>query len=98
MFILITYDVVEKRTEKFRSLLCKYLVHEQNSVFSGILKASELDILQSELSRISIPGDKLFLLVASNRHNVSVERLEAGEKGFRRSERMLDSNASSVVL
>jgi hypothetical protein len=63
-----------------------------------MLKASELDVLQSELSHISIPGDKLFLLVASNRHNVSVERLEAGEKGFRSSEKTLESNASSVVL
>ncbi len=37
MYVLMTYDVNAKRTEKFKKLLRKYLEHIQHSVFSGDL-------------------------------------------------------------
>lgn len=98
MFVLVTYDVVEKRTEKFRSLLCRYLVHEQNSVFSGTLTKSDMDVLRSQLKEISITGDRLMVVIAANRHNVAVERLEADERGILMPATDLESTACSVVL
>jgi CRISPR-associated protein Cas2 len=76
MFVLVAYDVVDKRTEKFRSLLCRYLVHEQNSVFLGALKKSQFDMMKAGLKEISIPGDRLMIIISPNRHNVEIERLE----------------------
>jgi len=76
MFILLTYDVAAKRTEKFRKLLARYLVHEQNSVFSGDLTEATLLRLHKELQRIMTAGDRLFQVESSNRHNVSVSLLK----------------------
>ncbi len=81
MFVLLTYDVIEKRTEVFRALLSRYLVHEQNSVFAGSLGKVELRALRAELAEKSIPGDRFLLLVAENRHNVDVIRLSKNTKG-----------------
>lgn len=79
MYVLVTYDVDAKRTERFRKTLSRYLSHEQNSVFAGNLTASQLKKLRSDLSGIAQKGDRLFEVVAENRHNVSVTLLRKSE-------------------
>ncbi len=59
MYMLITYDVEAKRTEKFKKLLRKYLIHEQYSVFSGDITEAKAIELRRELSRLMIPGDRV---------------------------------------
>lgn len=80
MFVLVTYDVNSERTEKFRRLLCRYLVHEQNSVFSGELSQSELMRLRSDLRKMTIPNDRLIEVTAANRNNVSVRILTKNQE------------------
>lgn len=72
MYVLMAYDVIDGRTEIFRKLLTRYLVHEQKSVFAGDITESQLIKLRGELKRICRSGDSMFELIASNRHNVSV--------------------------
>ena len=55
MYVLICYDVPSGRTEKYRKVLTRYLVHEQNSVFGGDLPESKLLKLRSELGSIACP-------------------------------------------
>jgi CRISPR-associated protein Cas2 len=79
MYVLICYDVPVGRTERYRKVLARYLVHEQNSVFAGDLPESKLLKLRSELGSIAIPEDHIIEITASNRHNVSVSLLQKAE-------------------
>src|SRR3546814_9770911 len=80
MFVLMTYDVNAKRTGIFRKLLRKYLGHEQNSVFYGALKMSELTKLRKEINKSLVEGDKLTELIVPNRHNVEIAEYSKGNR------------------
>jgi CRISPR-associated protein Cas2 len=75
MYMLVTYDVEAKRTEKFKKLLRKYLMHDQYSVFSGDITGAKAIELRRELSRLMKPGDRVTEITAANRHNVEVVHL-----------------------
>lgn len=98
MFVLITYDVVEKRTEVFRRMLSRYLTHEQNSVFSGRLGEADLRTLRQEISDASVEGDRYLVITAKNVHNVNCERLQKGPRGGLVQVNAFDSTAISMVI
>ena len=75
MYVLITYDVEARRTARFRKILSRYLVHEQNSVFGGDLTEATLLKLHRDLASIAVEGDRIFEVRSENRHNVSVSLL-----------------------
>ena len=75
MFVVITYDVQQDRTEVFRKILTRFLTHEQNSVFLGDLTESGWKKLQAALSAAMIPGDRILKLESRNKHNVSVSTM-----------------------
>ena len=75
MYILMTYDVESRRTRYFHKVLSRYLIHEQNSVFGGDLTDASILRLHRELSRITDENDRIFQVIAPNRHNVSVSLL-----------------------
>lgn len=80
MYVLIAYDVDARRTEKYRKILARFLTHEQFSVFAGDLTASQHKTLRHELSRIAFGEDRLFELVAENKHNVSISILRKNDE------------------
>lgn len=55
MFVILVYDVEQKRVNKVRKLCLQYLTHVQNSVFEGALTEGKLQKLQEELSSVLIP-------------------------------------------
>lgn len=81
MFMLMTYDVEAKRTNKFKKLLRRYLNHEQYSVFTGDITEAQAIQLRRELSQLMIPGDRLTEVCAANRQNVEVNQLSKSEAG-----------------
>jgi len=81
MYMLMTYDVEAKRTDKFKKLLRRYLNHTQYSVFSGDLTEAQAIKLRSELSRLMIAGDRVMEITTKNRHNVDVVHLTKDESG-----------------
>lgn len=81
MYMLITYDVDAKRTEKFKKLLRRYLNHDQYSVFSGDITEAEAIRLHRELSRLMVPGDRVTEVTAANRRNINVTHLSKSESG-----------------
>lgn len=81
MFMLMTYDVEAKRTNKFKKLLRRYLNHEQYSVFTGDITEAQAISLQRELSRLMIPGDRVTEIRAANRQNIEVCQLAKSETG-----------------
>lgn len=52
MFVILTYDVGEKRVNKVRKHLKKYLIWTQNSVFEGEITDGKLKKCLSELNRV----------------------------------------------
>lgn len=52
MFVIITYDVGEKRVNKTRKILKKYLIWTQNSVFEGIITEAKLHKCLAEISKV----------------------------------------------
>jgi len=75
MYMLMTYDVEAKRTERFKKLLRRYLNHTQYSVFSGDITEAQAIKLRRALSQLMIPGDRLVEITSENRHNVNVVHL-----------------------
>ena len=80
MFVLVSYDVAAGRTEKFRRLLSRYLVHEQNSVFCGLLGRPGFREMEAGLKAGLIEGDRVLILACENRLNVNVIRVAADDE------------------
>ena len=91
MFVLVSYDVASGRTEKFRRLLSRYLVHEQNSVFCGLMGRPDFREMEAVLKAEITDADRVLMLVCENRHNAAVFRI-----GFDDGRAQL--NKKSVVL
>ena len=53
MFIILAYDVEEKRTAKIRKIAKKYLNPIQRSLFHGYLNEKQLSRLKSEIERLT---------------------------------------------
>lgn len=81
MFVIICYDVSAKRTQIYRKLLKQFLTHEQASVFMGDLPESELLKMESKISKVIAPEDRILKLVCRNRHNIRVFRLSKEAEG-----------------
>ena len=82
MFVLVMYDVEARRTEKFRKVLARHLLHEQYSVFFGTLTGAQLVALRKALQGLVRPGDRIIEVRAENRNNIRILRHERlSEKG-----------------
>jgi len=73
VFVLIAYDVAERRTEKYRKLLSRYLMNAQFSVFLGDLTDVKYHELQSGIERLMHEQDRVLVVSTLNRRNVRVE-------------------------
>ena len=51
MFVILTYDVGQKRVSKVMKTCRKYLLHVQNSVFEGSITEARLNKLKAELEK-----------------------------------------------
>lgn len=51
MFVILTYDVGEKRVNKVRKILKKFLTWTQNSVFEGEITEGKLHKCLSEIEK-----------------------------------------------
>lgn len=71
MFVIITYDVGEKRVGKVCKKLREYLDWTQNSVFEGEITAGKLTQCLSELNEIiDTEVDSIYLYRVNNPRNI----------------------------
>ncbi|MFC7394022.1 CRISPR-associated endonuclease Cas2 [Scopulibacillus cellulosilyticus] len=71
MFVIITYDVGEKRVGKVCKKLKGYLDWTQNSVFEGEITKGSLDKCLFELDQIVNPNeDSIYLYRVDNPRNI----------------------------
>ena len=55
MFVILAYDVQQKRVAKVMKTVKKYLLPVQKSVFEGVITEGQLKHLQQELAQIVDP-------------------------------------------
>ncbi len=71
MFVIITYDVGEKRVNKMRKALKKYLIWTQNSVFEGEITEGKLTKCMAEIGGIMNKGeDSLYVYKVNISKNI----------------------------
>ncbi|MCM8822551.1 MAG: CRISPR-associated endonuclease Cas2 [Candidatus Omnitrophica bacterium] len=75
-YLIVTYDVEEKRVNKVRKLLKRYFMWVQNSVFEGEIAEGNLYKCQRELSiLIDERVDSIYFYRLENRLNYKKEIL-----------------------
>ncbi|MDO3413383.1 CRISPR-associated endonuclease Cas2 [Saccharibacillus sp. CPCC 101409] len=73
MFVIITYDVGEKRVGKVCKKLREYLDWTQNSVFEGEITKGTLTRCLAELKTIMDDQDSVYLYKIDNPRNIVKE-------------------------
>jgi CRISPR-associated protein Cas2 len=69
-YVIVTYDVGEKRVNKVRKVLKKYFLWVQNSVFEGEVSEGKLEKCRQELLRvINDKEDSIYFYRLENRLN-----------------------------
>lgn len=82
IFVILTYDVGEKRVNRIRKILKKYLVWTQNSVFEGVITEAKLHKCLAEVGKsLNKQEDSLYVYRISNPKNV-VKDVVGKEKGY----------------
>lgn len=78
MWIILTYDVNEKRVDKIRKISLQYLIRIQNSVFIGNIGRANLRILKEKLKKEIVESEdsiQFFIL----RDEKIVKRIKIGK-------------------
>lgn len=78
MFVIVYYDVNEKRCTKMLKICRKYLKHVQYSVFEGEISPANFEKMTSELKKNMIPEEDDSLVVYKFRSMNYSERLVYG--------------------
>lgn len=74
MFVIITYDVGEKRVQKVCKKLREYLTWTQNSVFEGEITKGTLMKCLNELDKIIVRDeDSIYLYKVENPRHINKE-------------------------
>jgi CRISPR-associated protein Cas2 len=86
MFVILSYDVNQKRVGKVLKTCRKYLHHVQKSVFEGMITEAELKRLKYELLRI----------VDTESDSISIYRMDS-VKFLRKEEIGLVENHGNII-
>ena len=78
MFVIVTYDVSQKRVAKVMKTCRKYLTHVQKSVFEGMITEGKLGKLKNELDNlIEYAEDEICIYKVDNLKFTSKEQIGA---------------------
>ncbi len=76
MYLILTYDVSEKRVNKVRKHLKKYLIWVQNSVFEGELSQGKFNKCLKEIEKIIDKSeDSIYIYKADYKHELNKDVL-----------------------
>jgi len=75
MYIILVYDIGEKRVGKMLKLCRRYLNWIQNSVFEGELSPARLKALKAEAAALMEEGDSLIIFSSRNKQWLDKEIL-----------------------
>lgn len=83
MFVVVVYDVHQKRCAKVMKYFRQWLEHRQRSVFSGYLTTSQIKIMQHGLLNIIDPKYDAIIIFQANRANQITEWTTYGAERMR---------------
>ena len=76
MFVILSYDIGEKRVKKAAKIAKKYLFQVQRSLFQGYITEKQLAGLKCELdSIIDYTHDTVIIYKAENENNLTVDEI-----------------------
>ena len=76
MYLILVYDIAEKRVGKICKFMKRYLPRVQNSVFEGDLPESKLAAMKAGLANIIEPAeDSILIWVMRDSHWVDRQRM-----------------------
>lgn len=81
MFVILVYDMGEKRVAKALKRCRKYLNWVQNSVFEGEISESNLTKLKMELDRIIVPEEDSVIIYTLRTTRYSEREIMGLRKG-----------------
>lgn len=82
VFVILTYDVGEKRVNRVRKTLKKYLTWTQNSVFEGQITEAKLHKCLAEINKnLDNNDDSLYVYMVGNIHNIN-KQVVGKEKNY----------------
>lgn len=71
MFVILTYDVGEKRVNRVRKTIKKYLIWTQNSVFEGEITEAKLHKCLADVNKfLDKEEDSLYVYRIQNPRNI----------------------------
>lgn len=79
MYVILVYDVAQKRVGKMLKLCRKYLCWIQNSVFEGELSEAKLRELKSQISSI-IDADTDSVIIFTNKMSYNMDKEILGKE------------------
>ena len=85
MFVVVSYDVREKRVKKVHDIVQKYLLPVHRSVFQGYLTEKQLGRLRRELAPILQPEEDNVVFYKS----FDIRMLEIEQLGIQTNEEMI---------
>ena len=76
MFVILSYDVAEKRCAKISKIAKKYLSYMQKSLYQGYLTEKQLQRLKSELMTCLDPDrDSIVIYKTNNDNNLCMDKI-----------------------
>lgn len=78
MFVILFYDVNEKRVGKMLKLCRQYLVWQQNSVFEGEISKAKLEELKTRINKLIKKSDDDSVIVYEFRTMIYSKRVILG--------------------
>lgn len=82
MFVILTYDVGERRVNRVRKTLKKYLTWTQNSVFEGQITEAKLHKCLADVNKnFNREKDSLYVYIVKNPKNIE-KQVVGKEKNY----------------
>lgn len=76
-YVILVYDVEEKRVNKVMKICRKYLSHIQNSVFMGEMDATNYKLIKEELDKV-LNKEKDYVLILFLENKKHYKKIEFG--------------------
>ncbi|QTA38798.1 CRISPR-associated endonuclease Cas2 [Thermosipho ferrireducens] len=79
-YVLVVYDINEKRVNKIHKILKKYIIWQQNSTFEGYITQSNIKKMIGEIKRKINPEEDNIVIYFFNSKNVIKKEVDGTEK------------------
>ncbi|MEO2154653.1 MAG: CRISPR-associated endonuclease Cas2 [Nanoarchaeota archaeon] len=80
MYVIVVYDVDEKRVKNYHKLLRQYLHWRQRSVFEGYITKNKLKELKEKLFSLLEKDDYVIIFETKSKENIKIEELTLKEE------------------